>query len=127
MEAFNDYTERFLNVVEALGLKDSEVVSSLEDLSKGTMSKIRCGRCGVSMNTLQSFCKAYPKVNSNYIITGKGNMFLDEEPVIEEADENQSKKGKIKIKIADMPKNASSPMLVTLSGIVMLVTRLSLK
>lgn len=78
MEAFNDYTERFLAIIEAMGLKDSEVVNALEDLSKGTMSKIRNARCGVSMNTLQEFCMAYPNVNSNYIITGRGNMFLDE-------------------------------------------------
>ncbi len=78
MEAFNDYTERFLAIIEAMGLKDSEVVNALEDLSKGTMSKIRNARCGVSMNTLQEFCMAYPNVSSNYIITGRGNMFLDE-------------------------------------------------
>jgi SOS-response transcriptional repressor LexA len=79
MEAFNDYTERFLATIEAMGLKDSEVVNALEDLSKGTMSKIRNARCGVSMNTLQEFCNAYPKVSSDYIITGRGSMFLDEE------------------------------------------------
>lgn len=78
MEAFNDYTGRFLATIEALGLKDSEVVNALEDLSKGTMSKIRNARCGVSMNTLQEFCMAYPNVSSNYIITGRGTMFLDE-------------------------------------------------
>lgn len=79
MEAFNDYTERFLATIEAMGLKDSEVANALEDLSKGTMSKIRNARCGVSMNTLQEFCNAYPRVSSDYIITGRGSMFLDEE------------------------------------------------
>lgn len=78
MEAFNDYTERFLATIEALGLKDSEVVNALEDLSKGTMSKIRNARCGVSMNTLQEFCLAYPNVNSNFILTGNGSMFQEE-------------------------------------------------
>ena len=78
MEAFNDYTERFLAVIEAMGLKDSEVVNALDDLSKGTMSKIRNARCGVSMNTLQEFCMVYSNVSSNYIITGRGPMFLDE-------------------------------------------------
>lgn len=77
MEAFNDYTGRFLAAIEAMGLKDSEVVNALEDLSKGTMSKIRNARCGVSMNTLHEFCMAYPNVSSDYIITGRGNMFLD--------------------------------------------------
>lgn len=78
MGAFNDYTGRFLATIEAMGLKDSEVVNALEDLSKGTMSKIRNARCGVSMNTLQEFCMAYPNVSSDYIITGRGPMFQDE-------------------------------------------------
>lgn len=78
MEAFNDYTERFLATIEAMGLRDSEVVNALEDLSKGTMSKMRNARCGVSMNTLHEFCMAYPNVSSNYILTGRGNMFMDE-------------------------------------------------
>ena len=42
------------------------------------MSKIRRGICGVSMNTLQEFCQIY-QVNANYILTGKGNMFLNSE------------------------------------------------
>ena len=78
MEAFKDYTGRFLAIIEAMGLKDSEVVNALEDLSKGTMSKIRNARCGVSMNTLHDFCLAYPNVSSDYIITGRGLMFLEE-------------------------------------------------
>ena len=84
MEAFNDYTERFLASIEAMGLKDSDVVNALDDLSKGTMSKIRNSRCGVSMNTLQAFCVAYPTINPDYILTGRGDMFKDEESVLEE-------------------------------------------
>lgn len=78
MEAFNDYTERFLATIEAMGLRDSEVVNALENLSKGTMSKMRNARCGVSMNTLHEFCMVYPNVSSNYILTGRGSMFMDE-------------------------------------------------
>lgn len=78
MEAFNDYTYRFLETIEKLGLTDYKVWNTLENLSKATMSKIRCGICGVSMNTLQEFCQIY-QVNANYILTGKGNMFLNSE------------------------------------------------
>lgn len=75
-EAFNDYTYRFLETIEKLELTDYKVWNTLENLSKATMSKIRRGICGVSMNTLQEFCQTY-NVNANYILTGKGNMFLD--------------------------------------------------
>lgn len=77
-EAFNDYTYRFLETIEKLGLTDYKVWNTLENLSKATMSKIRRGICGVSMNTLQEFCQTY-QVNANYILTGKGNMFLNSE------------------------------------------------
>lgn len=48
MEAFNDYTYRFLETIEKLGLTDYKVWNTLENLSKATMSKIRRGICGVS-------------------------------------------------------------------------------
>lgn len=76
MEAFNDYTFRFLETIDKLGLTDYKVWNTLENLSKATMSKIRRGICGVSMNTLQEFCQIY-QVNANYILTGKGDMFLN--------------------------------------------------
>lgn len=68
----------FLETIEKLELTDYKVWNTLENLSKATMSKIRRGICGVSMNTLQEFCQMY-KVNANYILTGKGPMFLDNE------------------------------------------------
>lgn len=76
MEAFNDYTFRFLETIDKLGLTDYKVWNTLENLSKATMSKIRRGICGVSMNTLQEFCQIY-QVNANYILTGKGDMFVN--------------------------------------------------
>lgn len=78
MEAFNDYTYRFLETIEKLELTDYKVWNTLENLSKVTMSKIRRGICGVSMNTLQEFCQTY-QVNANYILAGKGPMFIEDE------------------------------------------------
>lgn len=74
--ATNAYSERFLQVIDKLEVTDYKVWNTLENLSKATMSKIRRGICGVSMNTLQEFCQTY-NVNANYILTGKGDMFLD--------------------------------------------------
>lgn len=65
-EAFNDYTYRFLETIEKLELTDYKVWNTLENLSKATMSKIRRGICGVSMNTLQEFCQTY-QVNAKRI------------------------------------------------------------
>ena len=65
MDAFNVYTSRFLEVIDSLKISDYQVWNNLESLSKGTMSKIRCGRVGVSMNVLYEFCNKY---NVNAII-----------------------------------------------------------
>ena len=79
MAAFNDYSERFLDVIEKLGLSDYKVWNEVESLSKATMSKIRRGICGVSMNTLCDFIDKYPQVNADYILTGRGSMFIQEQ------------------------------------------------
>lgn len=91
MEAFNDYTCLFLETIEKLELTDYKVWNTLENLSKATMSKIRRGICGVSMNTLQEFCQTY-QVNANYILTGKGGMFLDTDRSTSENIASQSQK-----------------------------------
>lgn len=79
MAAFNEYSERFLDVIEKLGFSDYKVWNEVESLSKATMSKIRRGLCGVSMNTLCDFVAEYPQVNADYIITGRGSMFIQEQ------------------------------------------------
>jgi hypothetical protein len=84
MAAFNEYSERFLEVIEKLGFSDYKVWNEVESLSKATMSKIRRGLCGVSMNTLCDFVDKYPEVNSDYIITGRGSMFIGSETSDEE-------------------------------------------
>jgi hypothetical protein len=89
--ATNAYSERFLQVIDKLEVTDYKVWNTLENLSKATMSKIRRGICGVSMNTLQEFCQTY-NVNANYILTGKGNMFLDTDKSTSENIASQSQK-----------------------------------
>lgn len=79
MAAFNEYSERFLNVIEKLGFSDYKVWNEVESLSKATMSKIRRGLCGVSMNALCDFVKQYPEINADYIITGRGSMLIGEQ------------------------------------------------
>lgn len=79
MAAFNEYSERFLAVIEKLGYSDYKIWNEVESLSKATMSKIRRGICGVSMNALCDFIEQYPQVNADYIIVGRGSMFIQEQ------------------------------------------------
>lgn len=76
MAAFNDFSARFLETIDAMEVSDYKVWNTLESLSKETMSKIRRGVCGVSMNTLSDFVMLFDNVNANYILTGRGPMFL---------------------------------------------------
>ena len=76
MAAFNEYSERFLEVIDELEYSDYKIWNEVESLSKATMSKIRRGVCGVSMNTLCDFVAQYPEVNADYIITGRGDKWI---------------------------------------------------
>ena len=76
MAAFNEYSERFLEIIDELGYSDYKVWNEVKSLSKATMSKIRRGVCGVSMNTLSDFIEQYPEVNADYIITGRGDKWI---------------------------------------------------
>lgn len=76
MAAFNEFSERFLEIIDELGYSDYKVWNEVESLSKATMSKIRRGVCGVSMNALSDFVAKYPNVSAHYIITGRGSKWV---------------------------------------------------
>lgn len=70
--------DRFHEVMDSLGLSDYKVYTSIEGITKNMISKLRQGHTEeVSVKILMPFCEAFPQVNANYILTGKGNMFLD--------------------------------------------------
>lgn len=77
--AKNVYSERFLSIVDKTGICDREIADSVDGLDKTLMSHIRTGRQGASLNVLSSFCEAFPQVNANYILTGRGSMFIENE------------------------------------------------
>lgn len=85
---FNEYAERFLAAIEALGLSDYKVWNSLPSLSKGTMSKIRTGRTGASKNVLNEFASIYTEVSPAWLLTGKGSMLRTEEHAPPSLDSN---------------------------------------
>lgn len=72
-------SERFLEVME--GLKIGPYVLEKDCGVKNAQAKISHYKKGVtkaiSGDIIVQLCEAYPEVNANYILTGKGNMFLD--------------------------------------------------
>ena len=76
--------ERFYEVRDALGLTDYKIQTSVEGITKNMLDKLRQGIVTeVSIKILKPFIEAYPQVNVNYILTGSGSMFNQEQGVIE--------------------------------------------
>lgn len=72
--------DRFHEVMDSLGLSDYKVYTSIEGITKNMISKLRQGHTEeVSVKILMPFCNKFPEVNANYILTGKGEMFLSED------------------------------------------------
>ncbi len=76
--------ERFYEVRDALGLTDYKIQTSVEGITKNMLDKLRQGIVTeVSIKILKPFIEAYPQVNVNYILTGSGSMFNQEQGAIE--------------------------------------------
>lgn len=75
--ATNAYSERFLQVIDKLGVTDYFIWNNCDAISKAQMSHIRTGKGGASLSIIESLCNNFPQVNTNYILTGRGSMFLE--------------------------------------------------
>lgn len=80
----NRTSERWLEVLSELksqGIVESDVslAKSVSGLTKQKVHNVRIGANGVKLETLESFFEAFPNVNANYILTGKGSMFMEDE------------------------------------------------
>lgn len=85
--------DRFYEVMDSLSLNDYKVHTGIERITKNMMSKLRQGHTEeVSVKILIPFCEAYPQVNANYILTGKGDMFLNTDRSTSENIASQSQK-----------------------------------
>lgn len=72
--------ERFFEVTKSLELTDYRIYTDIEAITKNMIVKLRNGDVEeVSTKILVPFCLAFPNVNANYILTGRGDMFLDED------------------------------------------------
>lgn len=71
--------ERFYSVVQELGLNDYQLFTKIDGITKNMAYKLRSGLTEeVSIKILIPFLQAYPNVNANYILTGKGSMFISD-------------------------------------------------
>ena len=73
-----DFSARFVEVVESLG-QNGYKLDGVGCITKQKMSNIKKGLVAVKTEVVAALCDAFPNVNANYILTGKGGMFLDEQ------------------------------------------------
>lgn len=72
-----DFSARFVEVVESLG-ENGYTLNGVGCITKQKMSNIRNGITDVKTEVVAELCRTFPKVNANYILTGRGSMFIDE-------------------------------------------------
>jgi len=68
---------RLKNWMESRGLKSSELAHII-GVNRATISHILSGRNKPSIDFLQKLLSVYPKLNSNWLITGIGYMNTDD-------------------------------------------------
>lgn len=74
----NDVTRRFIETYKEMGLTGYRMGKYCSSITKQKISNIENGITEASLDMVSNFCEAYPQVNANYILTGKGDMFLKE-------------------------------------------------
>jgi hypothetical protein len=83
MNAYNEYSERFLEIINVMGISDYSIWNNVKGITKERISQIRRGVSGASLNIISAFCSHYTNVNANYIITGRGSIFISTEELPE--------------------------------------------
>ena len=83
--------KRFYEVRDALNLTDYKIQTSIEGITKSMLDKLRQGIVTeISIKILKPFIEAYPQVNANYILTGRGSMFIQEQESYDSAINEQN-------------------------------------
>ena len=73
--AHNIYAERFINVIDSLNITDYKLANMI-DMLHPNLSRVRSGNSGVSLRILNNLCLAFPNVNADYLLNGRGDMFI---------------------------------------------------
>ena len=88
----NDVTNRFVCTYKEMGLTGYRMGKDCPSITKQKISNIENGITEVTAEILADFSSAYEKVNANYILTGRGDMFLDTDKSTSENIASQSQK-----------------------------------
>lgn len=82
MVTIREHNPRFLEVMnyimESRAMTLDLFAKSLE-VGRTTLSQVRSGAQNASIDVIAKTCIIYPEINANYILTGRGSMFIQEQ------------------------------------------------
>lgn len=77
LESRKGINNRFLEIISKIYSCDKDFYE-IANIKKSAFSHVRTGKQNASIEYISSLCELNPNVNANYILTGRGNMFNDE-------------------------------------------------
>lgn len=75
----NEVTKRFVETYKAMGLTGYKMGKSSNIITKQKISNIEQGITDASIDIIPDFCSTYLTVSCDYILTGNGSMFKEEQ------------------------------------------------
>nr|DAY59041.1 MAG TPA: repressor protein CI [Caudoviricetes sp.] len=82
----NDVTRRFIETYKEMGLTGYRMGKDCSSITKQKISNIENNLTEASIDMVSNFCEIYSNVNANYILTGKGSMFLNNDELSSSTD-----------------------------------------
>lgn len=71
-------TERFFEVLEAIRLRPSDLLKESNGIaSKQSLSNAKNGRNDIPLKLVAYLCESRDNISANYILTGRGSMFIE--------------------------------------------------
>lgn len=92
----NTITSRFFDVLKELGISITSLATEIPNITtKQKLSNAKNGRNEVQIDVVSYICSNHPIVSSDYILTGNGPMFKEEQ----ENEDNQEGLGEYSKKL----------------------------
>lgn len=82
MVAIKGHNQRYLEamnyIMESRGMTMESFAKSLE-ITRTILSQVKGGKQNASIDVVSKTVSVYPELNADYIITGRGSMFIQEQ------------------------------------------------
>lgn len=87
MVAIKEHNQRYLEamnyIMESRGMTMESFAKSLE-ITRTILSQVKGGKQNASIDVVSKTVSVYPELNADYIITGRGSMFIKDDEANDE-------------------------------------------